>query len=163
MTAVRLRHGAETREVRLETDAAVLEGRCVRFLAHRRDGRLERLSIDGRTHRVATAREGERVFVWCDGAVHVFDRVRGARSSTASETSEELVAPMPGRVRRTFVAEGDRVSAGQALLLLEAMKMEHAIRTPRDGVVRRLLVKEGDLVEAGVELAEIAEARGADG
>jgi pyruvate carboxylase subunit B len=46
--------------------------------------------------------------------------------------------------------------------VLEAMKMEHAIRAPQDGVLKRLLVKEGDLVDAGVELAEIV-APGADG
>ena len=43
-----------------------------------------------------------------------------------------------------------------ALLILEAMKMEHSIRAPRDGVVRRVCVTEGELVESGIELVELA-------
>ncbi len=62
---------------------------------------------------------------------------------------------MPGRVRRTLVRPGERVAQGQVVLILEAMKMEHAIRAPRDGVVARLAHAEGDLVEAGTELAAI--------
>ena len=49
------------------------------------------------------------------------------------------------------------------LIVLEAMKMEHAIRAPKDGILRRLLVKEGDLVDAGVELAEIGYGAAAGG
>ena len=66
-----------------------------------------------------------------------------------------LISPMPGRVRRILVAEGDAVTRGQVLLILEAMKMEHAIRAARDGRVVRLAFREGDLVEAGVPLVEI--------
>jgi biotin carboxyl carrier protein len=62
-------------------------------------------------------------------------------------------------VRRLLVEDGARVARGDLLLVLEAMKMEHAIRSPRDGTVL-LRVAEGDLVEAGVELAAIEEASG---
>jgi 3-methylcrotonyl-CoA carboxylase alpha subunit len=47
------------------------------------------------------------------------------------------------------------VARGDLLLLLEAMKMEHGIRSPRDGAVRRILHREGDLVEAGAALVEV--------
>lgn len=60
---------------------------------------------------------------------------------------------MPGRIRRIFVQAGDRVEKGQVVLVIEAMKMEHAIRAPRDGIVTRLEHAEGDLVEAGTVLA----------
>jgi 3-methylcrotonyl-CoA carboxylase alpha subunit len=62
---------------------------------------------------------------------------------------------MPGRIRKTLVRRGDEVARGQVVLILEAMKMEHAIRAPQDGVVTRLEHREGDLVEAGAVLAEI--------
>jgi 3-methylcrotonyl-CoA carboxylase alpha subunit len=62
---------------------------------------------------------------------------------------------MPGRIRKTLVEPGDSVERGQVVLVLEAMKMEHAIRAPRDGTVTRLDHAEGDLVEAGTVLAEI--------
>ncbi|MGH9364366.1 MAG: acetyl-CoA carboxylase biotin carboxyl carrier protein subunit, partial [Thermoanaerobaculia bacterium] len=67
-----------------------------------------------------------------------------------------LIAPMPGRVRKTLVAQGERVEKGQVVLILETMKMEHAIRAPESGQVVRLTHREGDLVEAGTELAVIA-------
>jgi 3-methylcrotonyl-CoA carboxylase alpha subunit len=51
------------------------------------------------------------------------------------------------------------VTKGQVVIVLEAMKMEHAIRAPRDGIVTRIAHREGDLVEAGVALAELAEGR----
>jgi biotin carboxyl carrier protein len=63
---------------------------------------------------------------------------------------------MPGRVRMVVAVPGTRVSRGEVVLILEAMKMEHAIRAPRDGMVARIFFREGDLVEAGAMLAEIA-------
>jgi biotin carboxyl carrier protein len=99
-------------------------------------------------------REGDRIWIWCEGVTAIFERVSGARSAVSREPGGDLISPMPGRVRRTLVADGERVRRGQVLLVLEAMKMEHSIRAPKDGSVR-LRVREGDLVEAGVELAEI--------
>ena len=101
---------------------------------------------------------GERVWVWCDGVVHAFERARRAGGG-AAEHDHDLTAPMPGRVRRVDVAPGQSVERGAVLVALEAMKMEHAIRAPRDGVVRRVLVREGDLVDAGAELVELEPAR----
>jgi 3-methylcrotonyl-CoA carboxylase alpha subunit len=63
---------------------------------------------------------------------------------------------MPGRVRRVLLGEGARIGKGDVILILEAMKMEHAIRAPRDGTVVRVLFAEPHLVEAGTVLAEIA-------
>ncbi|MDK2783686.1 MAG: glutaconyl-CoA/methylmalonyl-CoA decarboxylase subunit gamma, partial [Thermococcaceae archaeon] len=63
--------------------------------------------------------------------------------------------PMPGKVLRILVREGDEVKAGQGLLVLEAMKMENEIPSPRDGVVKKILVKEGDTVDTGQPLIEL--------
>ncbi len=68
-----------------------------------------------------------------------------------------LLAPMPGTVVRLHVAEGDRVTAGQALLVLEAMKMEHPVVAPHDGLLTTLRVTEGNQVEGGTVLAVITE------
>ena len=65
-----------------------------------------------------------------------------------------LSAPMPGNVIRVFVKSGERVSRGQQLLVMEAMKMEHAIVAPVDGVVEKVLFNTGDLVQNGSELIE---------
>ncbi|RLF81410.1 pyruvate carboxylase, partial [Thermococci archaeon] len=64
-------------------------------------------------------------------------------------------APMPGKILRILVREGDQVKVGQGLLVLEAMKMENEIPSPKDGVVRRILVKEGDTVDTGQPLIEL--------
>ncbi|HEU5008392.1 MAG TPA: biotin carboxylase N-terminal domain-containing protein [Jatrophihabitantaceae bacterium] len=66
-----------------------------------------------------------------------------------------LLAPMPGSVVRIAVAHGDAVSAGQPILWLEAMKMQHQINAPADGVVAELPVHEGQQVEVGTVLAVV--------
>ena len=66
-----------------------------------------------------------------------------------------LAAPMPGTVLRVLVAPGDRVAAGQTLVLLEAMKMELAVAAPGDGTVAAVHVEPGQLVQGGAALAEI--------
>jgi propionyl-CoA carboxylase alpha chain len=76
---------------------------------------------------------------------------------TAVVAPGSLLAPMPGAVVRLHVGAGDRVVAGQPLLVLEAMKMEHPVVAPRDGVVAELRVAEGSQVDADAVLAVIAE------
>ncbi len=67
-----------------------------------------------------------------------------------------LTAPMPGRVAQVLVAAGDTVRQGQALLVVEAMKMEHTIAAPRDGTVAVVHYRAGDPVEEGAELIALA-------
>jgi 3-methylcrotonyl-CoA carboxylase alpha subunit len=152
---MKLSCGVETAEVRVEGEHAVLGGRPVTFHAMRARGRLEAIRIEKDVVRVRVERDGNRVFVWCAGSVHEFRRASG-RALSSGEASGGLLAPMPGRVRRVFLGAGARVGKGDVILVLEAMKMEHAIRAPRDGTVARVLFAEGDLVEAGAVLAEIA-------
>ena len=66
-----------------------------------------------------------------------------------------VTAPMPGKILRILVNEGEKVKVGQGLLVLEAMKMENEIPSPMDGVVKRILVKEGETVDTGQALIEI--------
>jgi propionyl-CoA carboxylase alpha chain len=71
--------------------------------------------------------------------------------------SGSLLAPMPGSVVAVAVATGDKVEAGQQVLVLEAMKMQHSVTAPHDGVVTEIDVKPGDQVAAGAVLAVVAE------
>ena len=76
----------------------------------------------------------------------------------AGETHEEggrLTAPMPGKVVSFSVKAGDKVAKGQALAVLDAMKMEHTIASPTDGVVQELLYQPGDQVVEGAELLKL--------
>jgi 3-methylcrotonyl-CoA carboxylase alpha subunit len=63
---------------------------------------------------------------------------------------------MPGQVLKILVEVGQRVSSGDALVVLEAMKMEQTLRSATDGVVEAVLVKQGDVVAPGDRLVEIA-------
>jgi 3-methylcrotonyl-CoA carboxylase alpha subunit len=102
------------------------------------------------------------VSVYADGETdHVFS-ARGATQilaidllAHAGETHSEagrLTAPMPGKVLSFAVKAGDKVSKGQALAVMEAMKMEHTIIAPADGVVAELMFAPGDQVMEGAEL-----------
>jgi 3-methylcrotonyl-CoA carboxylase alpha subunit len=154
MSGIRIESNGASRTVRLESGAAEVDGRRVSLAVRDLDAWTREILAGGARHRVAWARDADRVFVWCDGKTFVFSRARQARSAGADHGGD-LRAPMPGRVRRASAAVGDRVARGEVVLVLEAMKMEHSIRAPRDGVIRAVHVREGDLVEAGMELAEI--------
>jgi biotin carboxyl carrier protein len=67
-------------------------------------------------------------------------------------SADSLIAPMPGQVKSIFVREGDKVTAGQKLLIMEAMKLENKLPATRDGVVKKILVRDGDIVSQGQEL-----------
>jgi biotin carboxyl carrier protein len=84
--------------------------------------------------------------------------VESARRRAAAETSDHasLVAPMPGRVIAIRAAEGASVQPGEALIVIEAMKMEHAVAAPIAGTVTGLAVREGDQVQRGDLLAEVS-------
>lgn len=85
-----------------------------------------------------------------DVSLVVDDKRRARRRDAPSETGEQrVVAPMPGRILKVLVAAGDEVRAGQAVVVIEAMKMENDLKVARDGRVREVLVAELSSVEAG--------------
>ena len=86
-------------------------------------------------------------------ALHWLDPLAAAATQQAS--SGQVTAPMPGKVIAMLVAAGDAVKAGQALVITEAMKMEHSLTAPRDGTVAELLCSVGDQVAEGVELLRL--------
>ena len=76
----------------------------------------------------------------------------GAMGASASTGAVSVKAPMPGRIVRVLVGVGDRVSARQPVVVVEAMKMENELRSPRDGVVTQVLATPGAAVESGAVL-----------
>jgi biotin carboxyl carrier protein len=82
---------------------------------------------------------------------------RGARGAALeAEGRQQIHAPMPGKVVRLLVKQGDAIEAGKGLLVVEAMKMQNEIRAPKSGTVERLLASEGQAVNAGDLLAVIS-------
>jgi 3-methylcrotonyl-CoA carboxylase alpha subunit len=100
-------------------------------------------------------RDGARHHVLLDGhATTLVERPRFPPPD-AGVAKGGCVAPMPGAIVEVLVSEGDAVTAGQVLLRMEAMKMEHSVKAPRDGVITRVLVTVGDQVEADALLVVI--------
>ena len=102
------------------------------------------------------ARDGDVAWVWFRGETYRLSPARSRRASRASEEAPSLEAPMPGRIAAVRVASGASVSKGDVLVIVEAMKMEHAVRAPKDGTVERVLVSEGQMVGLGDVLVEMA-------
>ncbi len=110
----------------------------------------------GVAHRFSVARYGDDVYVDSPlGPVHLVSLPRFPEPGSAVERGS-LIAPMPGNVIRLGAAAGETVSAGQPLIWLEAMKMEHTITAPTDGVLVELNVNTGQQVEVGAVLGVIA-------
>jgi propionyl-CoA carboxylase alpha chain len=113
------------------------------------------LEVAGVRYRFDVARAGG--VVWVDSAFGSVALTPVPRLPEPAATREpgSLVAPMPGNVVRVETAAGQRVGAGQLVLVLEAMKMEHQILAPADGLVAEVRVAPGDQVQAGDVLATV--------
>ena len=79
-------------------------------------------------------------------------------SSQGSDGGDQIVAPMPGQVKLVNISAGDTVLEGDALIVMEAMKMEHTLLAPRDGEIEELLVAVGDQVQDGALLLQLVSA-----
>lgn len=101
------------------------------------------------------ARDGATVHAFWDGVAYVLEEEREGPRAAHRHDAGGLEAPMPGRVAAVHVAAGQRVTRGEELLVVEAMKMENALRAPRDGVVRAVNVSAGDTVAPGRALVEL--------
>ena len=112
-----------------------------------------RLTYEDRQIPVTILAESDGLTVVIERAAHrlrIEDRLAAAESVAAG--GGRLTAPMPGKIVQVAVKPGDVVERGAALMVLEAMKMEHTIAAPAGGVVGELLYAAGDLVEEGAEL-----------
>ncbi len=125
-------------------------------ILHSENGRLD-LSLDGQRVTVYVSSDGAKRWVTVGGQTFVLTKSTAGtrRAQHGHHAQDELTAPMPGQVRAVNVAEGDPVTKGQTLLVLEAMKMEIRVSAPRDGVVGKLLVQQGQTVEREQVLIEI--------
>ena len=121
------------------------------------DGTLA-LVVDGRRYQVGVARQQRERLVAVNGETYNFFPEAGAPSahSLATAAPPEITAPMPGKVLQVLVRAGDRVAAGDGLLILEAMKMENRLVAETDGSVAEVRVTDGDMVDGGQVLVVLA-------
>jgi 3-methylcrotonyl-CoA carboxylase alpha subunit len=121
------------------------------------DGALA-LVLDGVHRRVLVLDHDAEISVFIDGEEWRLTEIDPLAVRLGEDAATgRLTAPMPGRVAELLVAPGESVRRGQKLVVIEAMKMEHAVAAPADGVVERVRFAVGDLVEEGAELVVLAE------
>ena len=136
----------------LEVDAVHLAGHAMSLIVDGRSGRCE----------VEPGKDG-KVAVLVGDEVHQLEilderrlRLRRASGKFTLEGPQRVDSPMPGKVVRVLVKQGDQVQEGQGLVVIEAMKMENELKSPKAGVVSELHAQEGQAVEAGAKLAVVA-------
>lgn len=115
------------------------------------------LTLNGAVHRVWLARQGDTVFIHADGRAwkaEALDPLREA-SDAAGASSDTVRATMPGTVVSVSCKAGDRVKKGDALLVIESMKLQTTIAAPRDGIVEACHVEAGGSFEKDVTLVTL--------
>ncbi len=112
------------------------------------NGKLN-LLIDGKRLNVYVSSDSAKRWVTVNGQTFVLTKASGTRKGghAGQHTAGELTAPMPGQIRAVNVSEGDTVTKGQTLLVIEAMKMEIRVQAPFDGMISSVAVKTGQTVE----------------
>ena len=121
-----------------------------------------RLTVDGVSAsydvRVYPETSGELVVVSDGRWTSSWSALPRFKDLSAAVAAGGLSAPLPGTVTLVGVRAGDSVTAGQTLVVLEAMKMEHRIVAPHDGVIDQVLVAVGDAVDAHAVVVRLVEA-----
>jgi len=159
--------GMKLRTVELERDAnrwkISLDGQQVHTDAVAINPHTLSLLLEGQCYEVHIAESPDGVLKLQTGFEEFTAEVVDPRAwrgrwhgALEAEGRQQVLAPMPGKVVRILVQAGDKVEAGQGLLVVEAMKMQNEIRSPKGGTVERLHVKEGQPVNAGEVLCIVS-------
>ena len=134
------------RNSEFQVSQPAVKGNAIRFIAN------------GAAHRTTVLTHGEKFSVLLASTRHHLRLVDPFHFEASGETNDgRLTAMMPGRVVKVMADAGDTVKKGQALIIMEAMKMEHTIVSPREGVVERVAFKVGDMVPADAVLFAFVE------
>jgi acetyl/propionyl-CoA carboxylase alpha subunit len=134
-----------------------VDGRVLNAHVHWRGPNECELTVNGAVHRVYCAQDDRKIFLHIDGKVWLLtalDEFRGTGSRPDIDRGA-VIAPMPGVVIAVNVDEGQRVTTGETLILIESMKLQCELRAKGNGVVRRVAVCVGAGFERGAVLVEI--------
>lgn len=115
------------------------------------------MDLDGHKSTVSFSQEDNQIVLFRNASSWTFDVKDNSQADLGLVSSANLTAPMPGTVIQVLVSAGDTVEEGQALIVMEAMKMEHTIKAHKTTVVEEVLFQVGDLVDEGAELISFEE------
>jgi biotin carboxyl carrier protein len=112
------------------------------------------LRVGNLAYEVKSERVASELHLWVGSSrfsVEVRDprSLRGRARAAEDHGPRKIVAPMPGKVVRLLVREGDEIEAGAGVAVVEAMKMQNEIKSPKKGTIQKILVSEGSAVNAG--------------
>ncbi len=110
------------------------------------------IEIDGVRTLTSITMDGDQLLVQCLGGNKLLTIQPRFISFQEQEQQGSLISPMPGKVIELRVNKGDRVKAGDNLLMIEAMKMNHIVRANENGIVAELFVQENDQLDYGAVL-----------
>ncbi len=136
----------------------VIDGREVSLQAFREQGGSWLVDTHQGRRRLWVAARGDQRLVFCDGKVHVLDLPDPdqADDDDLSAAGPGLFAAMPGKVVKVLVENGQPVTSGQPVIILESMKMETELAAAVNGTVAAIHVQDGQLVGQGDALVDIA-------
>ena len=159
-----LKHGEQKHRVNLEVQVAGSQPSLLATVGDTQvsltllasDGRWLTLELDGIRRRIAYQQQGEQLWLYGHyGNLELLDVTHEPAGGQNAASSGAVKAPMDGAIVDVLVSEGERVSKGQLLVVLEAMKMEHPMKAGVDGTVRRIGISKGDQVKNRQLLVEI--------
>ena len=140
-------------EIRADHARVVVDGDAHRVSLAPADGERLQIGLDDETFFARVVRHGASLSVSTPAGRHALELVDPFHYVPQDTLPDaRLTALMPGRVVKLLANAGDTVAKGQALMILEAMKMEHTITSPREGVIERAAYRENDLVPADAVL-----------
>jgi len=125
------------------------------------DENTYKLTTDGVKKILHVARTDGKIFVHLDGRVHILEDVHAEEESAGASGGEiidgvqKVIAPMPGKLVKVTVSEGQKVTKGTTVCIVEAMKMENVVQAKLDGIAKNISFKAGDLVDTDNPILEI--------
>ncbi len=136
---------------------ATLDGAALSLATRAQPDGATIIECGGRRLRAFAARRGDAIFVSVGPSTFTFAAIAASRGAGRhSLATPILTAPMPGKVLKIMVAEGDEVEAGRALITMEAMKMETTLSAEGPARIKRIPVSAGQMVDAGAVLMELS-------
>ena len=145
------KYSVDFRNNKMEVDCQIISPNCLSF------------EIDGNIQTIYMAEGENKRFIFIQGEQFILQEKEATRAKRKEEESglaegkQLICAPMPGRILKILVSEGEKVKKKQSLAIVEAMKMEHEIKSTLDGIVKKVNFKENQMVDTEEPIIELEE------